>query len=516
MPWLSYKKTRTSVTTTSAEIPSVWLALNLFAKDFWKKSYKKALLPLFVIVAVMTTVEQLGWFQHAEATTLDTFSRAQHQVIPNNLIIVEITDDDYKTFFNEHSPLAPNMVLQLIAAVEQGRPAVIGVDLDTRDSSWNCSDLDAGNVLQKDNLIWAQVPEEPVATGQNEEPVLKLTEVLGGRLNIPDRMGLVRFPQDPDGVVRAYRGDYKAEGNLPVAKTQQNCTDAANAQLASAATVSVETSPDTMFHAVAKHWNRDLKPDSSQAEFFNFYGDRFSFQTLQASEFLQRDDQTKTVTPKTLDAQQIERLSNSMVLIGGAYTAARDTYMTPVGKMAGVELIANAIESELNRGIHAASLAAGIILDLLMGSAIVFIYYKLPGHPGKALLASLLAMLILPAAVSIFSFFSFATFINFFPIMIGMLIHQMYEGNHQVAELREELYAKDEEIAQLTAALPGAAAEMHSSAQNIHQPPGTVQRTQVETVELHVNVPAEAASENAPGSHANAAHEKPRAKKHHA
>ena len=39
-----------------------------------------------------------------------------------------------------------------------------------------------------------------------------------------------------------------------------------------------------------------------------------------------------------------------MVLLGGLFHAARDEYTTPLGRMAGVQLMAHAVESELQGG----------------------------------------------------------------------------------------------------------------------------------------------------------------------
>jgi CHASE2 domain-containing sensor protein len=179
-----------------------------------------------------------------------------------------------------------------------------------------------------------------------------------------------------------------------------------------------------------------------QANYFRFSGNRYSLQIVQASKFLERTDSSNGVRGKCVDSAKIsdkgycdqltEVMCGHIVLIGGNYTAARDDYWTPFGKIAGVELIANAIESELQGHIHLAPTWLKWLTDLLAGSLIVYFYYRWHACPGIALVASCLAM-VGPFVIAWPLYQWFALWLNVAPVMGGMVIHQMCESSAESA-----------------------------------------------------------------------------------
>ena len=526
---------RETVTEQTGPAPSVW-------RRFWNQSLRKAWLPLVLITFFVQVIEHLGWFEHLQATIVDTLSRGLTHEVPKDILIVEITDENYKEFFGQRSPLNPDTVIQLIQSVEQLHPTVIGVDLDTRDVAWAEADLRRLEHLMP-RIVWAGVPEE--ATTPEENPSdpgnpapLRLLPVLGGHVDPkwPVAVGVVRFPTGPDGFVRAFHCSYPIE---------------------------TKSKPmPAFFHAVAHQGRADLvSPDLGEGDgenpYLKFSGDRFQFQKVQASEFIEIDagssakkdrrlnqqssgtspqndagieqkvqvsvvselDQrrpdtnaqndapvnhrlqvnvvtklnqpqpgtsqndgrsnqmlqaTKRVEPenqhpstsgqndarwhvqrKHIPAELASKIPNRIVLIGGVYGPARDEYLTPLGKMAGVELLANAVETEMHGGVRTLTWIV-IPADILMGSLIVFIYFHLPGRPGAALLWSLLAIFTVPLLIGLTSFYRMTAFLNFAPIMFGMLVHQMYEGTKETVKLQGEVAAKERVIEKLKAALQEA------------------------------------------------------------
>src|SRR5207247_6823178 len=102
----------------------------------------------------------------------------------------------------------------------------------------------------------------------------------------------------------------------------------------------------------------------------NFSGDRYNFaQRFSASAILTGSKQSywKENSP----------LKDKIVLLGGFYHAARDEYVTPLGPMAGVLLIAQAIESDLTGGgIRLVTHAVGFFLEILAGIVLVWLNWR--------------------------------------------------------------------------------------------------------------------------------------------
>ena len=476
------RRSWTTITEEARPAPSVWQAIKFLALRFIRGPLRKALLPLVGIILVVQLVERMGWFEHLQAVAADTFSRGWPHAVPKNMLLVEITDEDYKTLFGESSPLDPAAVMQLVDSVRQLNPAVIGVDLDTRDSRWACTTI-LPELVSDPNIIWAEVPKEnreasaeaePGGRAEATEPI-ELQPVLGGQLSDPGRMGVVRFPLDADSFVRSFRTVYPVKNDLPA----HSSTDAAKCheqRHQRDAKFDVQRSlPGPMpafFDAVARRAKGGLPQSDSELQYLKFSGDRYDFQIVQASEFIrvkpspptkakneQRASEKVQVEKTPIPPNLARKLSDKIVLIGGSYGAGRDEYMTAMGKMQGIELLANGVESELNKGISLAWPVMLVLLDVFAGIGIVFIHYQCKRHPGWALALSVGAMAVV-VVLGAFSYYGLGAFLNIVPVMFGMWVHQMYEETKEIGELHEELDEREAKIKELQdklAQAPGAA-----------------------------------------------------------
>ena len=111
--------------------------------------------------------------------------------------------------------------------------------------------------------------------------------------------------------------------------------------------------------------------------------------------------------------------------------------VTPVGLMAGVQLMAQAIETELTGGgIRPINEIQAILLDLLSGALLVYFSYRYPTQLGKSLLLSLIALVILPPLFSYLAFSTLGRWFNFAPMLVGVLMHELYEHGKEYGELR--------------------------------------------------------------------------------
>ncbi len=165
----------------------------------------------------------------------------------------------------------------------------------------------------------------------------------------------------------------------------------------------------------------------------NFAGDRYVFQPYTASFILSAHEAAwwKEQSP----------LRDKIVLLGGSYRAARDTFRTPTGMTSGIQLMAQAVESELQgRGIYHSNKLLMILFDFVAWIALVAVYYfcRLP----VALWASIIAIPLLSLSGSLFAFSSLAYWADFAPIVLGVLIHQLYDHAQEYRRLLKQSQRK--------------------------------------------------------------------------
>ena len=368
---------------------------------------------------------------------------------------MEITDQDYESpdLFQGKSPLKSELLAALVSSIQKYDPAVIAMDFDTRSKDW-CQlspALLAEMLPEKSNtqglpphrpVIWAEVPA-------NLEEPLQLTPVLGGMLRDSRYVGVPRFPVDSDGLVRRYEEEFSVAGSLGDCSSQPApSTDIPEGEQHLAATTTRDIFPSfakAILDHACDHPGIDcssLRQERHEPVIFNFYGDRYRFPIIQSHEFIGPAAKS-LVDNHDLQAARTALLHNKIVLIGGNFSAARDIYMTPLGSMAGVELIALAIESDFGGGIRETQRWLEKLADFVVGSLIVFLYFYYRRRPRVAFLASLIGIPLLAAFFSLLLFQSAAYWFNFMPIIIGVVLHQMLELSESCGELQKEVGWKD-------------------------------------------------------------------------
>ena len=130
-------------------------------------------------------------------------------------------------------------------------------------------------------------------------------------------------------------------------------------------------------------------------------------------------------------------LKGKVVLLGGYYRASRDFYVTPVGRMAGLQLMAQAVESELHGGIRTANHLAAFALDVLAGLIVVLLQHRFRLLP--ALVISLVAIPCLSFIGSFLAFSTLAWWFSFAPVTAGVLVHELYHHAAEHQRLRQTL-----------------------------------------------------------------------------
>jgi CHASE2 domain-containing sensor protein len=371
-------------------------------RRYRSRSYWLRAAVVIVGVSVVTLLlEKLGWLERFETTGLDAFNILQPTRDPGDVVMIGISDAEYKKRFEARSPLACDGVKQIVAAIAAGGPRVIGVDLDTSSGDFSCLD---GLPSERPPIVWAQdtVGDMPKALFQ-PLPVLH-----GATLRTTDRAGIIQFPLDSDGVIRRYaRRLPTSEGeadSFPWVVAKTFCTRAHCADCCSES----QASSDTLR--------------------LNFAGERFSFPPLSVDH---------VVAGAATEGWANGPLKDRIVLLGGDYREARDRHATPIGERTGLQILAQAIETEVQHGgIRTVNWTIAFVLDLVAGFVLVGVHLRFERRPALTLVASLMLMPVLALASSLIAFSTLSLWFNFVPVIVSVLIHQLYEHAKEYAELK--------------------------------------------------------------------------------
>jgi CHASE2 domain-containing sensor protein len=361
--------------------------------------------PVILIVSMAVfAMEKFGWLDGLTTANLDTWIMLKAPMRVSDVIIVGITDADYEELFSETSPLDPVRIENIIQAIGLGNPRVIGVDLDTSSKIFRGKFASLSRLASKLPIVWAgdavlardKVVKEIPIWGGDERGAQLLT-------------GLALFPLDSDGLIRRYRRIITPNKQPAIALTSR----------------------DSFPWAVVRAYQGKsrLVPNKDEGDdlVLNLAGDRFSIPHIRASHVLQaaRGAGWSVQGP----------LTGKIVLLGGLFHAARDEYVTPVGPMAGVELMAQAVESDLRgSGIRVANHILMLVMEILIGAAMVIIYSYFSFK--RALLVSLIGIPVLSLLASLVAFSALAYWTDFAPVLVAVVIHQLYDHGREYLQIR--------------------------------------------------------------------------------
>ena len=221
---------------------------------------------------------------------------------PSRVAIVRIDRYDYDLQFDSTTPLPAEPLGRVIAAVAHSGATRIGIDLDTSHSSYRS----LAPLAADSRLVWGQ----PADYSQvNHAFFLRGKPIAGSDPSAVS--GLTVVAADRDGVVRRYRPSYQ---KVPEAEPG----GAAAKQFLQSLVAKVAGSPDS----------------GSQDDVLIDFRNR-ERQEWSASDLLGEKQ-----------AEIQEKLRGRIVLIGSVVDA-RDEHQTPLGWRNGVEILADAVDTEL-------------------------------------------------------------------------------------------------------------------------------------------------------------------------
>lgn len=392
----------------------------------------KALPLVFVGLLFVFYFSRTEIIQKFQTSFLDAQMRFDNPEGDSDVVIAEITQNDFDTFFKgETRPLNPPKLHELISAVSSGKPCVIGVDIDTHYRQFG-----ADNFPYSDDwspIIWAREPEE-IPPNVNTKPVPM--DVLGGQSKYNENSGLPLLIDDSSGVTRSYNRMIEAEDGEKIPSfawavyrqaAKENCDKIKFPDEREIKRRKDETS--ALFIRYSRGNPKENTADSNQKGVWNEttnYG-RIKIPAAQIIEFA-----------KNADWQNNHLIKNKIVLIGGSY-GGEDVHRTPLGRMSGVEIIANVIETELRGGgIKPPSFLTTALIALFDGFLLIGLFHLFPWR--RAFLFGIAALFVLSFVCSFLTFYSFSYWMLFAPVMFGVLLTELFD------RLKDKLkdYYKDE------------------------------------------------------------------------
>lgn len=347
--------------------------------------------PVFLLTLVLTLLfAQEGGLRDLETTALDVQMYLLNNTTQpeSDVVVVQITDQDYQNLFHGQSPIDPNALKQIINAIALGRPKVIGVDIDTAPEQFQVLAPEA----EWPSVVWGRP-----ADYSNIKKRFHVQQFLGGKH--PELLsGLVVMENDQDGAVRLYSRNYPTDtpgGSLP-----------------------------SFPHLLARQFKPDLfahaaRIDDQQPMFVKYSGNR------REARFLHIDAGKVLEFARGADWPNDNLLKDKIVILGGAY-GATDEHDTPLRWMNGVEILAYATQTELQGG-GLKPVSRGIVFLLQMIDGILLLLLFQHFRITKAIIFSLVAIPILSFICSLIVFHSLGFWAYFMPILVALICQQLYE-----------------------------------------------------------------------------------------
>ena len=381
-------------------------------RKFWR--YFGIGLCWMALTSGLREVADRTWLvQRLETANLDAlFSGKQWKVSPD-VVVVSITDNDYQTMFGGISPLNAGTLMEIVDAILAGGPKVLGIDFDT--SAW----AGAPAKYAGKPVIWAR-------EALGEAGSLTIGKVLGGAEEVC--YGVPAYFPDGDGIVREYKEFIEGADHEYYPSMAFNLVAVSR------------QGPQACRRALP---NLD-QGQSSELEKVNFRGPKNAFDHLSVGALM---------TLRNLPASAAHPLHGKIVLLGGAYHAARDAYATPFGYLDGVDIIANTVDMNLPGNKQLKDMPTWLNVAGYLQGVVLLAIFCFVSRTWK-LLIGLLVMPVYALLVNWLAFQWAGTFVSFVPCFVSIVIHEMVEHMTEYHRLQRENRELQVQMSHLRAAPP--------------------------------------------------------------
>lgn len=320
----------------------------------------------------------------------DYLLRLRDRVPAAKVRLVRIEEDDQQRILGGQSPVNGIALVNAVCALVSSAPAVVVVDIDTG-SDQSFTDPFTLPTMGAP-VVWAI--DADWRRGENGLE-LKPGRVIGGRLSEAPLYGIARMPLGFDGVVREWQRSFMVNGQ-------------AEQSLAAA--------------AIALYCRAPVKCREAHETSF---GREYVFAKMNLSEFavVRGANAVPKECPLAASGQRDPRLEGRIVVLGALHSRA-DKHDTPWGTKYGAELVASAIEEDLNPDGLAhlpVSIKWGMKALIALGIAALHHYLRPLWATGFSVLLLPIAVLLSGLAIFYFGDYELAVV----PLVVGILLEQL-------------------------------------------------------------------------------------------
>ena len=398
---------------------------------------------MVIITFVVQVFEFYGWLQSAENKVLDLLLRTRSTERPA-VVTLEIDDQSFKRCFGNSSPLDPRALLRTVNMVDQTGAAAIGIDILTDDGAY----LNASLEEWKKEYWIADSPAERQSLsawdwvrGRTAELTVHPDKVFGREPELSvdhTSWGIPVFPADEDSSIRKTYQQVRLDGEAGALLWMP----------AWALTLA------RRYCAVSgKCGENDMAGEGRESELlFVTYGgqpiDRFQFRDVFRCDAAIAPETKSSSCGLSLQRRCLEPLQDGslagvfrshvkdkILLIGGAYRAARDTYETPVGSLPGVAINGYAVRSQIQGSLlPEENRPVAILIDLVAGWSLIALKRR---WTRRTMLSVALAIVLLTISAEFFLIGR-----QFIPgcvaILFGMMIHLILHAHDEEIEHQKQ------------------------------------------------------------------------------
>jgi hypothetical protein len=322
---------------------------------------------LLVVTLTVQYCEYRGMFANMEGAAIDLFlshSSAEHSPI----IVVQIDDVAYKKCFASTSPLNPERLESLVNALLSVKPDVLGVDIIT--DVFPASQAPAYRRLaeqwaKKPRTVWAAAAE-----GDSVVPPTFFRWLIGARDRVIIRPSRI-LGYEPGTLPSSAWGPsiYIRDDDLRLRKYPRSVAMSADTDDPAMIQQGV-----VLARRIAEFYclSHACKLDRGKEDevYFSY---SWPIQHFDVERLFQCHP--SPVPSGNLWPEFALRAPGSILLLGETFSTSKDFYLTPVGRIAGLHINAQAVNSEINgTGVADAPRYFVLILDLAIGCLIVLAF----------------------------------------------------------------------------------------------------------------------------------------------
>lgn len=345
----------------------------------------------FLASVLVTSLSALGYFERVQAQALDLVQRLKGQEFASHVVVVAVDDDAFASL-GWRTPVSREYMARVVRGLERSGAAVVGFDFDFSSPTSVADDqafADAIVAFRDERGVSRVVLGDTAAEGQGPlgDPRLLRTVV----------RGTPRVPVDPDGMIRRAMFVVPADTGRP---TEPSLSLAVVGRIAGFDREALAKSVADG-RAQLPRWDAaQAKPVEAEAvpiavgQFIriNFVGPAQSFLTIPSNA-------VAALADPSIEVAEDNPLRGRVVLVGGTYKEARDSFPTPVGVMPGVEVHATLAHMLLTRSfIRQSGWLTSVVLQIAVVVLAGFVLTLVRPLVGTAICLSAALLVGLPAS----------------------------------------------------------------------------------------------------------------------